>query len=132
MNLTLKRLRYEPHGVYSRLSGDSIDLYTIEHAYSILGGVCAPKLSQGVYTCKRGMHKLRTNIPFETFEVLSVPGHTGILFHKGNTQADSDGCVLLGCELDMENKMIKNSLLAFDQFMQAQIDDDEFQLTVED
>lgn len=37
-----------------------------------------------------GMH-----IP-ETFEVQDVPNRTGILFHIGNTVADSNGCILLG------------------------------------
>lgn len=32
----------------------------------------------------------------ETFEVLDVPGRSNVLFHAGNTAADTKGCILLG------------------------------------
>ncbi len=32
----------------------------------------------------------------DTFEILNVPGRSRILFHKGNTSADTLGCVILG------------------------------------
>jgi hypothetical protein len=31
----------------------------------------------------------------DTYEII-VPGHTALLFHSGNTEADTEGCILLG------------------------------------
>lgn len=65
---------------------------TLEHSYN-----GKPKLPAGTYTCQRGPHRLHgMKDSFDTFEVLNVPGHTGILFHWGNYNGDSEGCVLLG------------------------------------
>lgn len=53
-------------------------------------------LPAGTFLCKRGGHRLGNGIPFETFEITGVEGHTGVLFHKGNWETDSEGCVLVG------------------------------------
>lgn len=60
-----------------------------------------PKTPAGTYTCRRGTHMIPTGERFDTFEVLEVPGHAGILFvHPGNLpQHDSDGCFLCGRSL---------------------------------
>lgn len=34
-----------------------------------------------------------------TYEVISVPNRTGILIHWGNTEVDTNGCILVGLEL---------------------------------
>jgi hypothetical protein len=70
--------------------------------------------------------------PFITFEITGVPGHTGILFHMGNYNQDSDGCVLLGESTvpDPDPTMITSSVLTFNQFMGSQTGVDTFQLTV--
>jgi len=48
----------------------------------------------GVYECRR-----ITSPKFgETFELSNVPDRTHILFHKGNTLADTAGCILIGEE----------------------------------
>lgn len=41
--------------------------------------------------------KFKRNIP----RLLNVPGYDGILIHRGNTHADSAGCILVG-----ENKLV--------------------------
>ena len=48
-------------------------------------------LKPGSYHCQR-FHG--TKWP-DTFEIV-VPGHTAVLFHAGNVEADTQGCVLLG------------------------------------
>ncbi|MCR4288580.1 MAG: DUF5675 family protein [Deltaproteobacteria bacterium] len=55
----------------------------------------APNIScipNGTYTCKR------VNSPRfgETFEVMDVPNRSHILFHKGNTENATQGCILVG------------------------------------
>ena len=49
----------------------------------------------GSYLCRR-----KVSPKFgETFEVTGVPGRSAILFHGGNTEEDTQGCVLLGSAL---------------------------------
>lgn len=93
--MKLVRRTYSPLGVFGELydsAGNKI-CDTLEHAYE----ADQPKLNQGEHLCVRGQHQLHSSSqPFETFEITSVPGHTGILFHVGNTSSDTSGCVLLG------------------------------------
>lgn len=46
----------------------------------------------GDYYCKRVKSPKFGN----TFEVSGVPGRTAILFHKGNLEDDTQGCILVG------------------------------------
>lgn len=77
----------------------------------------------------RGMHQLAgMKAPFETFEVMSVPGHQGILLHVGNFNEDSSGCILLG--KDRAGGMITQSTLTFEAFMKLQAGVNTFKLVV--
>ncbi len=49
------------------------------------------QIPEGVYLCKK-FHGSR--FP-NTFEII-VPGHTAVLFHPGNIEADTQMCILLG------------------------------------
>lgn len=49
--------------------------------------------------------------------LLDVPGFTGILIHKGNTKADTRGCILVGAGVDFENNRLTHSTEAFDGLM---------------
>lgn len=49
-------------------------------------------IPKGEYTCQRTLYHAGN---YETFEVINVPNRTRILFHKGNTQEDSAGCLLI-------------------------------------
>lgn len=137
MNLSLNRFEYNEDGIIGHLVDEDgkYVAYTLEHAYLNTGVDFEPKVPRGTYTCKRGQHTLHS-VPngFETFEILNVPGHTGILFHPGNYNNDSDGCVLLGTALLQtgSGKMITSSRLAFQGFMALQEGIDKFQLTVAD
>lgn len=50
-----------------------------------------PIIHNGVYRCNKS-HFHRGGYP--TFEIM-VPGHSRVLFHKGNTEDDSIGCVIV-------------------------------------
>lgn len=103
---------------------------TLEHSYD-----GAPKLPVGAYTCVRGPHRLHgMDHDFETFEVTGVPGHTGILFHWGNYNKDSEGCILLGRVMTASpiGWMVTHSKETFAMWMAACGGRESFQLTVED
>lgn len=129
MDFVLSRKDYREDGIFGELKSESNFFVTLEHSYSNV-----PKLPPGKYTCKKGIHTLHDGIPFTAFEVMDVPGHTGILFHVGNYNADSEGCLLLGLQIGRQLSggwMITHSKQAFEQFMKLQENVDEFNLTVE-
>lgn len=130
MDLKLNRKEYWADGILSELTTDKgkIIAHTLEHAYD-----SKPKLPEGVYKCIRGTHRLHDGIPFETFEITGVEGHSGILIHVGNWNKDSDGCILLGDAVaaSKQGTMITNSKVAFHDFMSLQTGVNSFTLTVE-
>jgi hypothetical protein len=130
MIITLVRREFLPSGVFGELwIDDKVFCYTGEHAYDL-----KPKVPDGEYTCKRGIHKLNDGVKFDTFQIMKVPGHWGILFHKGNwPQKDSDGCVLIGTAIGFTingGKMLTASKTAFGKFMQRMEGLDEFQIII--
>lgn len=135
MDLSLVRTEFRPDGIFSELrdvSGDVIAV-TLEHAYFDPLGAPLPKLVDGSYQCVRGKHFLTgMTAPLETFEITDVPNHTGILFHIGNFNIDSEGCVLVGMAIAQigGRQAIAQSKLAFQKFMNFQTGYDEFTLTV--
>jgi len=69
----------------------------------------------------------------DTFEII-VPGHTALLFHSGNTEAHSEGCVLLGQYPGKlgENRAVLNSGATFKRFMERMKNYEEFNLEIVD
>lgn len=134
MNLNLRRKLNSEVGIFGQLANDAGDLvaYTLEHAYSDKG-FWAPKIPIGVYICKREIHKIEDGKgPFETFRITGIPGYDGppnsLLFHKGNYNRDSKGCVLLGSYI-YGNALVQ-STQAFEKFMALMDGVDAFRLTV--
>lgn len=127
MRLTLELITKRPDGIFYELlvNGDRL-CDALTHSYDL-----EPKTPPGDYVCVRGTHQLHNGIPFETFEVTEVPGHSGILFHKGNLEKDSSGCYLLG-EMDTSNEVwrVVSSGVAFGRFMTATDGQDNIPLTV--
>lgn len=126
MDMRLVRSAETPNGVFGTLyMSDGLPLcITLEHSFD---GV--PALADGVYQCVRGLHTLAGHPDaFMTFEVTGVPGHTGILIHRGNFNADSHGCILLGMTSDTAR--LYSSAVAFEKFMMIQGDASSFTLTV--
>lgn len=93
----------------------------------------------GSYVCER---RFFNGGKYWTFHILDVPGRDLILFHKGNTEEDTAGCVLLGLELSaimakdedgrgyIPKLAVKSSAPAFEQFMAAFEDVQRFPLEV--
>lgn len=127
MKATLKRISGTEYGIFSTLTIAGKTFYTLEHAYPKEKSF-SPKIEGlGEYQCKRGPHTLHSG-PIETFEVLGVQGHSGILFHVGNFNKDSEGCILVG--LSKSDKQINESTKAFAEFMELLKGVNEFTLEV--
>jgi hypothetical protein len=73
------------------------------------------KIPAGVHRCTRG-YFIKGN--HRTYEI-TVPGHTRILFHRGNLEADSEGCVLVGERFHQftGGPGIASSIEGFQEFM---------------
>lgn len=127
---TLIHKRFCPDGIFGELYRDgTLVAYTLEHSFDN-----KPKVVDGSYTCIRGPHRLHgMTEDFITFEIKNVPPFngnpvTGILFHWGNYNKDSDGCVLLGSTT--APTMVGNSRQTWSNFMKSLEGFDSFGLTV--
>lgn len=141
MKLRLVRKQCREDGVFSDLLSEdgSLLAQTLEHAYEGVPdiedkGTYRAKIIKGEYTCQRGEHLLHgMEKPFATFEVLSVPNAWGILFHWGNFNKNSEGCILVGSHVERAedgSQMLTDSRKAFDRLMAELRSVDTFQLIV--
>ncbi len=138
--MKLIRTAFRSDGIFGRLYNDhGVPIaYTLEHAYEYtflhVDNKFWPKMEPGIYKCVLGKHKLHDLIEFETFEITGVFGHKNILFHAGNFNKDSEGCVLLGHSIIKQSdgtEMLTTSKAAFEEFMKSLEGINEFTLTVE-
>ncbi len=125
--ITLKRVAVHKEGAFGVLLMDSIPFcVTLEHTYDQAQKVV--KIPPGKYRCTRSRYHKGG---YDTFEI-HVPGHSRILFHKGNIEDHSDGCVLLGEQFGVMNgrPAILQSGAAFSEFMAKTQGVDSFELQV--
>lgn len=106
-----------------------VEFCTLEHSYATDKDSWAPKVEKGTYECQRATMKTKG---LETFIIMNVPNAEGIFFHKGNYNDDSEGCVLLGTDCDVERvvPLLIDSRVAFDKFMSILKNDNQFTLVV--
>ncbi len=133
MDLLLTRVYVGPEGAFSTIApiGKPPFLVGLEHTYEDN----AVKVPRGTYTCRR-THFNRGN--YDTFEITGVQGHSRLLFHRGNEEDDSDGCVLVGLRFGLVSKLntyankdgVLESISAFSIFMSRQGNIDSFRLEV--
>lgn len=130
MYLKLTRNDFRADGIFSTLTDeqDNVLAVTLEHSFNNL-----PVIPSGIYLCVRGDHYLHgMTTPFSTFEITGVEGHVGLLFHWGNFNKDSEGCVLVGEAIGKSGgaEMITNSRVTFEKLMTLLTGVDQFILTV--
>lgn len=109
MILELIRVAVRPAGAFGvLLSEDGLPFaVTLERTFD--DG--KPSIPAGEYECVATVF-YRHN--YSTYEIL-VPGHSRLLFHKGNYEKDSEGCVLVAKAF--EGDWISGSLNGFTEFM---------------
>ena len=114
------RLEQSAQGIIGVLKVDSmIFCFTLERANTFI--------KPGCYHCQRFSG---TKWP-DTFEIV-VPGHTAVLFHAGNIEADTQGCVLLGATTGKlkGERAVLNSGETFKRFLNIMEKKDYFTLFV--
>lgn len=91
------------------------------------GESCIPA---GVYECRRVQSPTFGN----TFEVINVPARSEILFHKGNIDDDTHGCILVGERFDpvLGKPGITASKEGFEEFLKLTRLTDRFPISVID
>ena len=87
-----------------------------------------PVIGNGVYRCERTFFNRGG---YATFEIM-VPGHSRVLFHRGNVETDSEACILVAESFAMFNNIagIADSKHGFEEFMALAGGLDEFDLEV--
>ena len=131
MNIVIKRIVKDKTKVQIGILfiEDTPLILTLEPA---LEGIPHPCIPVGKYKCKRVNNRVtHGGMPIKTtFEVQDVPGRSGILFHVGNSMKDTLGCILPGKGIGKFS--IFWSLIAFNEFIDATINIDEFDLEITD
>jgi len=87
------------------------------------------QIPSGRYLCRR-YHGTKWT---DTFEIV-VPGHTALLFHAGNVEAHTEGCIILGQYPGKlkGNRAVLNSGTTFKNFMRRMEHVEEFYVNIVD
>lgn len=133
LQITLKRVSKTTYGVQGVLLHDgwafavTLERPWLNNRASEKGkpGSCIPT---GTYTCVRYMSPTHG----ETFLVTDVDGRKFILFHKGNIDDDTRGCILVGEQYEplLGKPAIRASREGFENLMRILKGVDSFILTI--
>jgi hypothetical protein len=90
-----------------------------------------PVIPAGSYTCKKTRY---IKGGYDTFEITGVAGHDRLLFHQGNRETDSIGCVIVAEKFEYLNgePAVLESSHGFAEFWQLYGDRESFQLEIRD
>jgi len=92
----------------------SVECFTLEDAYHLQKIPNETRIPAGRYELeKMYSNHFRMDIPF----LKNVPDYEGVIFgHVGNTDLDTEGCILFGDTSSMfEDERISNSTIAFNR-----------------
>ena len=128
MNITLKRISANLDATFGVLIKDNTPFaVTLERPWldNQPNISCIPL---GNYQCKR----LVSPKFGRTYEVIGVSGREHILFHAGNTEKDTHGCILIAEEYGQINGKgaVLDSKKGFNEFLSIVQGLDEFQLNI--
>jgi hypothetical protein len=126
-SIYLHRVAYHQDGTFGVLLDES-EPFAVTLEPEWLDNKKDSCIPEGRYVCERftsGKHG-------KTWMVKDVPGRSFILFHKGNTEEDSEGCILLGEQFfrSGDKASIANSGAGFAEFLDRLKDDSAFMLYI--
>ncbi len=120
MELEVKRDADQPnHCTFGKLSVDGVASYeTLEDVVrEVEGATVANWKVAGDTAIPRGRYRIVVNhsnrFKRELPQLLNVPGFEGIRIHAGNTEADTEGCILVGTT--RAGAAVQNSRVAFNE-----------------
>lgn len=144
----LKYDSFLKYGIFGhfQFAGDTVPFCeTLSHAYYI-DATYQPIVKPGqTLQCQRGIHHIHGADgleQIETFEIIGIDGHSGLLFHPLNYQIQSEGCTGLGAsrarydsnqdgKIDaLDDEMITSSRATFAAWMKRLEGVDSFTLQV--
>lgn len=126
--ITLYRLPETPDGMFGILCDEGIPFcLTVERKW-LNNQRMVSCIPEGIYISKR----VQSPKFGDTFEVINVPGRSRILFHKGNIEDDSHGCIVVGEQYEsLRNKTaVIASGKAMVEFLARTHGLDEFELAI--
>jgi len=134
--LHLERFAFTPMGVFGRLIFNGFECYTCENPWKDN----KPRIScipQGTYTAN--LYSSPTPGRGIVWQLNDVPGRSNIQIHRGNTEDDVLGCIVVGKGLGFvqskhgkEQKWaVTKSRIAFQELMEATEMFDEISITID-
>jgi hypothetical protein len=111
MKLTLKRLHKTEHSTIGELYVDGkFECYTLEDVEREVKIKSETAIPKGTYIIGITLsNRFKKLLPI----LLNVPNFEGVRIHSGNTNHDTEGCILVGTT--RSNDFIGNSRLAFEK-----------------
>ena len=116
MQVRITRIAASPKdGTFGVLTMDGEPVCVTLEDYDRSNATSISCIPTGSYTCERYSS---AKYP-DTYEITNVEGRSYILFHKGNTDDDTSGCILLGSHFGYlgDRKAVLGSTAAFKEFM---------------
>jgi len=127
MKLLLKRIHRTNNSTIGELFIDGkFECYTLEDIERDVKVKSETAIDKGTYRVILSMsNRFKKVMPL----LLNVPKFEGIRIHSGNTNHDTEGCILVGTSRSKD--FIGNSRKAFDSLMKKLKDEEEITITIE-
>jgi len=105
MNLTLYRFHASDYDTVGLLYVNGVfAVFTLEDQYQAVKVMNETRIPAGRYrVALQYSPKMSPHYGHDMISILNVPGFTGIRIHKGNTEEDTSGCLLVGLMADISH-----------------------------
>lgn len=130
MNITVDRYKSDSNTTLGKMSLDGVfECYTLEDEFRAVKVMKETRIPAGRYRVllrTEGSHHLQYMKLFPEIHkgmlwLQDVPGFQWILIHIGNTEKDTDGCLLVGQTRDEKTMTIQRSTPAYRQMYEKVI-----------